>query len=319
MGVLDRFEKGIERAVNGAFAKAFRSEVQPVEIASALRRECDEKAAVVGRDRTIAPNTFVVELGPADHGRLGEWKDALGDELCTSLHEHARQQRYAFVGPVSVSFEETSDLDTGVFRVRSSTTRAQGAEQGPMGYGAPPPAGYYPGQPPAYRPGPGPYPPAPGQYPMGSGGYQGQRPSPQGYQPAYPDRRPPAASPAPQPPAAARQGQSPPPGAGWQTPPAEPAAGPITVSLDVDGRVFRLSAPITVIGRSSEADIVLDDPGISRRHVEIHLDKGQATVVDLGSTNGTFVDGERIKNAVLGDGSTITVGRTRMVVRIGRW
>jgi hypothetical protein len=71
--VLDRFEKGIERAVNGAFAKAFRSEVQPVEIASALRRECDEKAAIVARDRTIAPNAFVVELGPADHQRLGQW------------------------------------------------------------------------------------------------------------------------------------------------------------------------------------------------------------------------------------------------------
>ena len=51
MGVLDRFEKGIERAVNGAFAKAFRAEVQPVEIASALRRAVDEKAAVIGRGR----------------------------------------------------------------------------------------------------------------------------------------------------------------------------------------------------------------------------------------------------------------------------
>jgi hypothetical protein len=323
VGVLDRFEKGIERAVNGAFAKAFRSEVQPVEIASALRRECDEKAAVVGRDRTIAPNTFVVELGPADYGRLGEWKDALGDELCTSLHEHARQQRYAFVGPVSVTFEEVSDLDTGVFRVRSSTTRAQGGEQGPMGYGHPPGGGYYPGQTP-YRPAPAPGqqsyvpgPPAPGQYPMGAPGmgapgYPGQRPSPQGYQPAYPDRRAPAASPAPMPPNAH-------PGGGWQPQPPEPPAGPIAVSLDVDGRVFRLSAPVTVIGRSSEADIVLDDPGISRRHVEIHVDKGQATVVDLGSTNGTFVDGERIKTVLLDDGSTITVGRTRMVARIGRW
>jgi hypothetical protein len=51
MGVLDRFEKGIERAVNGAFARAFRSQVQPVELASALRKAADEKAAVVGRGR----------------------------------------------------------------------------------------------------------------------------------------------------------------------------------------------------------------------------------------------------------------------------
>ena len=79
MGVLDRFEKGIERVVNGAFAKAFRSEVQPVEIASALRKECDDNAAIVGRDRTVVPNTFVVELGPADHARLHQWSDALSD------------------------------------------------------------------------------------------------------------------------------------------------------------------------------------------------------------------------------------------------
>ncbi|WP_158220309.1 DUF3662 domain-containing protein [Kineosporia sp. A_224] len=129
MGVLDRFEKGIERAVNGAFAKAFRSEVQPVEIASALRRECDEKASVVGRDRTIAPNTFVVELGRADHDRLGEWETALGDELSAAVHEHARQQRYAFVGPVQVQFAEADDLDTGVFRVRSQTARPESHQQ----------------------------------------------------------------------------------------------------------------------------------------------------------------------------------------------
>ena len=133
MGVLDRFEKGIERAVNSAFAKAFRREVQPVEIASALRRESDDKAAVVGRNRTIAPNTFVVELGPADHERLGEWEEALGEELRSVVHDHARQQRYAFVGPVTVGFERAEDLDTGVFRVRSATTRPDEQQMPPSG------------------------------------------------------------------------------------------------------------------------------------------------------------------------------------------
>ena len=65
MGLLDSFEKGIERAVNGAFAKTFRSGVQPVEIASALRSELDTKAAVVSRDRILAPNTFEVRLSRA--------------------------------------------------------------------------------------------------------------------------------------------------------------------------------------------------------------------------------------------------------------
>lgn len=57
MGLLDSFEKGLERAVNSAFAKTFRSGVQPVEIASALRREADTNAAVVSRDRIITPAT----------------------------------------------------------------------------------------------------------------------------------------------------------------------------------------------------------------------------------------------------------------------
>ena len=66
MGLLDSFEKGLERAVNSAFAKTFRSGIQPVEIASALRSELDKKAAVVSRDRILAPNTFTVRLSPAD-------------------------------------------------------------------------------------------------------------------------------------------------------------------------------------------------------------------------------------------------------------
>src|SRR6478672_2141489 len=98
MGVFDRFEKGIERAVNGAFAKAFRSEVQPVEIASQLRRAADERAAVVGRGRTLIPNAFVVELGSTDHDRLYDYEEELSKEFASNLRAHAEQQGYAFVG-----------------------------------------------------------------------------------------------------------------------------------------------------------------------------------------------------------------------------
>ena len=64
MGVLGRFEKGIERAVNGAFARAFRSEVQPVELASAIKREADDNASVVGRNRTIRRTTMSSSSAP---------------------------------------------------------------------------------------------------------------------------------------------------------------------------------------------------------------------------------------------------------------
>src|SRR5690606_13641097 len=58
VGVLDRFERGIDRVVNGAFARAFRSQVEPVELASALRREADNRAAVVSRGRTLTANAY---------------------------------------------------------------------------------------------------------------------------------------------------------------------------------------------------------------------------------------------------------------------
>jgi pSer/pThr/pTyr-binding forkhead associated (FHA) protein len=75
-----------------------------------------------------------------------------------------------------------------------------------------------------------------------------------------------------------------------------------------------------VIGRSTDADIVLDDAGVSRKHAEVRLmDDGRARVIDLGSTNGTFVDGERVHAGNLTEGSTITVGRTRIVYHSGQW
>lgn len=340
MGVLDRFEKGIERAVNGAFAKAFRSEVQPVEIASALRRECDEKASIVGRDRTIAPNMFVVELGAADHERLGEWEAALGDELGAAVHEHARQQSYAFVGPVQVQFAQTDDLDTGVFRVSSHTARPHemggyGQDQqgqparGQEGY---PAQGRYAQQDPYAqdpyaqgRHGADPY--AQGHY--GQEQYAPQHHPQEQYAPDPYARRDDSrgahaggAPVAPAYPGAAPAGY---PGGGYGQEaqggyaPSWTAAPTSLGSLDVDGSPHRIDRAVTVIGRAMDVDIVLDDPGVSRRHAEIHVVDGQARVIDLGSTNGTFVDGERIHAAALADGSTVTVGRTRITYRSGQW
>ncbi|GMA87031.1 hypothetical protein GCM10025868_22810 [Angustibacter aerolatus] len=77
----------------------------------------------------------------------------------------------------------------------------------------------------------------------------------------------------------------------------------------------------TVIGRGEEADVVLDDPGVSRRHAEIRVTTDgphlTATLRDLGSTNGTFVDGERVRATDLGEHAAITIGRTRAVYRSG--
>jgi pSer/pThr/pTyr-binding forkhead associated (FHA) protein len=92
-----------------------------------------------------------------------------------------------------------------------------------------------------------------------------------------------------------------------------------TAALEVDGHRHPLSKQVTVLGRASDADVVLDDPGVSRRHAEVHLIDGRARVIDLGSTNGTFVDGERVHAGDLTDGSSITVGRSRITFHSGQW
>ena len=70
MGLFDRVEGKLERAYNGIFARAFRAEVQPVEIASAIRRAMDDRASHAGRGRAIVPNVFTIELSDTDHDRL---------------------------------------------------------------------------------------------------------------------------------------------------------------------------------------------------------------------------------------------------------
>ena len=87
MGVLQRFENRLESMVSGAFARAFRSEVQPVEVAAALQREVDNSAQILSRDRRLVPNNFHVELSPADHERLSQYGSTLAKELTEMLRD----------------------------------------------------------------------------------------------------------------------------------------------------------------------------------------------------------------------------------------
>ncbi|SDG49470.1 FhaA domain-containing protein [Microbacterium pygmaeum] len=130
MGLLDSFEKGLERAVNSAFAKTFRSGIQPVEIASALRSELDKKAVVVTRDRILVPNSFTVRLSPADDERMRTLGTTLGEELDTLVHKHAKSQGYSFAGPVSIALERDDQLSTGTLRVDSATAEGRVAWRG---------------------------------------------------------------------------------------------------------------------------------------------------------------------------------------------
>jgi hypothetical protein len=221
--MLDNFEKKLDRLVNGAFAKAFKSEVQPVEIAAGLQRELDDRATIVSRARTVVPNIFTVELSPADHERLSAYAHTVSDELGGLIREYAQEQRYTFVGAVEVSLADDDALGTGVFRIRSEV-----------------------------------------------------RPGPQ-----------------------------------TQGPAAAPVAG--QPHLEVDGTTYPLNA-VTKLGRGTDVDIRIDDPGVSRHHAEIVLGT-DVTIRDLGSTNGTLVNGRMISATLLQDEARIQLGSTTLTYR----
>ncbi len=86
--------------------------------------------------------------------------------------------------------------------------------------------------------------------------------------------------------------------------------------LEIDQQQYLLTGPVTVIGRGGDSDIILEDTGVSRHHLELRAEEdGRLIATDLGSTNGTFVDGERIRTPVmLKDRSLITIGRSRLTV-----
>src|SRR5689334_2526476 len=189
MGVLKKFEQRLEGLVNGTFAKVFKSEVQPVEIAGALQRECDNNATIWNRDRTVVPNDFIVELSTPDFERLSPYSGQLGDELAGMVRDYAKQQRYTFMGPIKVNLEKADDLDTGLYRVRSRTlasSSSQAPEQAPAAGGRQRPGG--PGSAPYLSAGGGAAaPPMPSAPPPSA---PGARPGGYGYPPAAGAQRP---------------------------------------------------------------------------------------------------------------------------------
>lgn len=231
MGLLDNLEQRLDRIVNGSFSKAFKSEVQPVEIGAALQQEIDTRADQVN-GQLIVPNLFVIELSPADHTRLAPYFGTLTNELGLLANNYVSEQRYRILHRVEISFGLDPAFETGVFRIKSDTGEPQ------------------------HR----------------------------AHMVASDD-------------------------ATSQIPVAAMTAT-VTPSLtDIAGNEFRLTKSVTNIGRGADADIQVNDNGASRLHCAVVL--GSDVIVrDLGSTNGTTVDGNRITEAQLRDGSIIKIGNT---------
>ena len=235
MGILSDFEDRIGNGIEGLFAGAFRSPVQPVELARALARAADDSRAL-GVGVVYAPVAYTVALSAEDDENLGAFKPVLAGELATYLTDHARERGYALSARPRVDFTTHADLKLGRFRV--SATLAQADEGAPE---------------PVYA-------------------------RPETFAENVPG-----------------------------------SANIATVTVGEHTHDVALQGEEVVVGRLAECQICLPDANVSRRHAAfMKLDDGWA-IADLGSTNGTLVNGQGVERVRLRDGDVIEIGLTRLI------
>ena len=244
--VLRGIEQRLERVFEGVFGRAFRTNVQPVELARKLAKEMDENRST-SVTRVYVPNEYTIYLSPGDRGQFEGYENSLVSELEEYLSEHATRENYALLTPPRVLFETDDDLGVGEFGI--ATRMAQHGRSGEEEL----PEGVAPGATMIYKP---------------------------------------------------------------RTQPTEAAS---LEELGVDrevavlswqGQRRKLEQRRSVLGRSRDADVQIEDPNVSRRHAEIVQEGSVWWVIDLGSTNGTEIDGRRIQRAKLEEGVSFTIGET---------
>lgn len=274
MSLAQRFERRLEGLVGGAFARVFKGQVEPVEIGTALQREAADRKNIMGNGRVLCPNRYRVTLSPSDHERLGPWEAQLTNALAELVQEHLDENRWTTIGDIEVYLARDEELHTGVFGVASRTESSAPPRRRPHDSLS--------------------MPVVPGAYPQDFGQ--------NGYPPQGPPRPPGPPGPPPRP-----QAQ--------QAAPPRPPRGEARSVLVVDGtnQRFELRHGSNVVGRGSDSDLQLLDQGVSRRHLDIQFDGHRATAYDLGSTNGTAINGHEVGSHVLRHGDVVRVGHTRMV------
>ena len=208
------FERRLERLVEGTFNKAFRSGLQPVEIGHRVTRVLDAGRTLGVNGRPVAPNNIGVYLSRADFERFTSFAEALARELAEAARDHARDEDYQFVGPVTVTLVPDETLGAGDFDVVAEIHEGAGGQVGSL--------------------------------------------------------------------------------------------------VLPDGRRVQLGEDTTTVGRSADCTITLNDPRSSRLHAEIRATGDGFVVSDLGSMNGTLVNGVAVREHVLHHGDKISVGATVM-------
>jgi hypothetical protein len=245
MSVLRNLEAKLGGLVEGAFSRAFKSSVEPVELARKLAKEMEESKQV-SVSRVYVPNHYRVFLSPQDREQFSSYEPALRKELSDYLLEHARAERLALTSRPAVEFMTDERLSLGEFGIQAQLLTTPDDE--PASAAAP----------------------SQGDF---------------GHTMVYsPDREARKLDP-------------------------EPVQASRAV-LSGSGRRTVLSGRRMVVGRSRDADIVVDDANVSRKHAELRRDDEGWWVVDLGSTNGVKVNRRRVEQSLLRHGDRITLGIT---------
>lgn len=283
MGLLRKIETRLEGIFEGGIGRTFRSHVQPVELARKLAKEMDDNK-VISVSQVYVPNVFTVFLAEGDREQFIAYEARLRTELAGYLTEHARREGYVLPGRARVLIETAEELEVGTFGIAAEMEES----------------------PPPVEESDGPTPPPPGVR------------LPEEFQaeavaPVAPTPPPPIAPPVVEEPIDEVEVDD-----DGSDQIEEPAAAPAAAVAD-DIWVLSWSGgshPIgdmpIVMGRSRDCDITLADGNVSRRHAELARGPEGFVIRDLESTNGTLVNGRRVRRATVGAGDDITVGTTTL-------
>jgi hypothetical protein len=248
MALLRSIESKIEGLFEGVFGRAFRTHVQPIELARKLVKEMDDHRTV-SVSRVYVPNEYTLYLCTQDRRQFSGYEPSLVAELQEYLAEHARRERYALLTPPRVLVTTDDDLAIGEFGIGTRLVADEASAE------APPP------------------PDLPLEQPEHTMVYRA--------------------------PAAVEEDAE--------------APEPERATVTLEGKTRTISAPRAVLGRSRDCEVRLGDANVSRKHAEIRHEDDTWWIVDLGSTNGTLVNGRRAKRERLTAGDRITLGSTEIV------
>lgn len=293
MGIVGKFERTLQGAVGDAFARLFGGKVVAAEVEAQLRKQAEASLKVVD-GHLLVSNSYTITLARSDFESFTEDEALAVKTFSRHLSDHISEQGWETYGPVAVTFVERDDMHTGQMRIDGVVD--PDAVPFHISAAAPAPA---PGHPAPSSPTP-----EPSQADRSSANKENY------------DMQAPASNY----PVTSQSGSE---SSGWGGPSDAPTQitqgrSSLAVTLHLDdgsGRSFRLQRGSNLLGRGQDAAFRLPDTGVSRQHADVHFDGREAVVTDLGSTNGTTVNGGPIQDWQLADGDVIRVGHSEITVR----